>query len=361
MIATLRLPSAILLLMLTATAGAVDQEFVIIRDSKVIPMTQTKVQPGDTLVVPDAVPPSAVPLPTPKPKPTPKPPRPPKVPKAPKPLPTPKVVATPVTLPSAPVTVKKGSVAPMTTASAASATGTLSTASAPAGAKVKGPNSVADEVDEYATVTKIPDPIEPVNRGTFWFNHQLYHYVFSPLNKAYKFILPQPVRTGLGNVINNTEYPVRMVNDLLQGRPKEAGLETEKFLYNTTVGVAGVMKPSDKVPSLANLPKTDTSATFAKWGIPSGCYIVWPIIGPKSARDTVGFVGDVALNPVTWLTFGAVGGLAGASATAVSAPPAVVNSSDKVDTYETMTKTSIDRYNAVKSAYVQNRQKVNAR
>jgi phospholipid-binding lipoprotein MlaA len=218
-----------------------------------------------------------------------------------------------------------------------------------------------DPGDDYAvTVRKasIPDPAEPVNRGTFWFNHQLYHYVFHPLNEGYKFLLPRPVRTGLANAIDNTEHPVRFVNDLLQWKPPRAGLETEKFLYNSTVGVGGILKPSDKVSWLAEIPRTDTSATFAKWGIPHGCYLVWPVLGPKSIRDTVGFAGDVALNPLSWLTYGIIGGATGVVTTAASATETVSDTSDKVDAYETVTKTSVDRYLAVKSAYLQNRNKV---
>jgi phospholipid-binding lipoprotein MlaA len=211
---------------------------------------------------------------------------------------------------------------------------------------------------EYKSATHIADPIQPVNRGFFWFNHQLYHYVFTPLNKTYKFVFPTPVRTGISNLINNIEYPVRFVNDLLQWKPEKAGLETEKFLLNTTAGVGGIFKVSNKFPKLAEVKPTDTSATFAKWGIPSGCYIVWPVIGPKSVRDTFGFAGDVALNPASWFTYGIVGGLTGTATLAVSAPQTVGNTSDKLDTYETVTKQAVDPYISVRSAYVQNRKKV---
>jgi phospholipid-binding lipoprotein MlaA len=215
-----------------------------------------------------------------------------------------------------------------------------------------------DPGDDYGTVKTISDPIQPLNRGTFWVNHQIYHYVFHPLNKVYKTVLPTPVRTGVSNVFDNVNYPVRFVNDLLQWQPQRAGLETEKFLVNTTAGVGGIFKVSKKIPSLANIPKTDTTATLAKWRIPEGPYIVWPILGPKSARDTVGFVGDVALNPVTWLTFGAGAGLSGGAAVAVQAPSTTSSTSDKLDNYETVTDHAVDRYEAVRSAYGQNRQKV---
>jgi phospholipid-binding lipoprotein MlaA len=221
-------------------------------------------------------------------------------------------------------------------------------------------NSDEDPGDDYGKAIMTPDPLEPMNRGTFWVNHQLYHYVFIPLNKAYKFIFPQLVRTGISNVFVNAGYPIRFVNELLQGKPERAGIETEKFLYNSTVGVAGIMKPSFKVPWMADLPSTDTSATFTKWGIPPGCYIVWPVLGPKSLRDTVGFAGDIALDPVTWLTFGIGGGAIAASTLAVSAPETTTKASDQLDAYYTVTHESSDRYSAVRNAYDQNRKKVSS-
>ncbi|MFZ0615979.1 MAG: VacJ family lipoprotein [Chthoniobacterales bacterium] len=224
-------------------------------------------------------------------------------------------------------------------------------------AKNKGKSTAHanDDLDEYSNAALIADPIEPVNRGIFWVNHQLYHYAFHPLSRAYKTVFPSPVRTGIYNVFDNLEYPVRFVNDLLQWQPKRAGLETEKFVVNSTVGVGGLFKVSDKIPWLADVPKTDTGVTFAKWGVPPGCYIVWPVLGPKTLRDSAGFAGDLAMYPVTWVTYGAVGGFTGASTLAVSGPDAARTTSDKIDNYNTLTRSSVDRYLAVRSAYVQSR------
>ena len=270
---------------------------------------------------------------TPTPKPT----------STPKPSPTPKATPTPKPLPTAPVKAAGPAPAAITISKASGNANKVSTQD--------------DDLDDYKNASSIADPIQPVNRGFFWFNHQLYHYAFHPLVKAYKAVLPSPVRTGVYNVFDNLEYPVRVVNDLLQWQPKRAGLETEKFLLNSTAGVAGIFRPSDKFASLRDVPKTDTGVTFAKWGIPEGCYIVWPILGPKSARDSLGFVGDLALYPVTWLTFGAGGVVTGTTTLAVSGPDAARTTSDKLDTYETVTHNSIDRYIAVRSAYEQNRKK----
>jgi phospholipid-binding lipoprotein MlaA len=213
-------------------------------------------------------------------------------------------------------------------------------------------NSQEDMEDDYANIKHIPDPIEPVNRGTFWFNHQLYHYAFKPLTKVYKIAFPQKVRTGVSNVVYNAQYPCRVINDMLQWKPKTAGLETEKFLVNTTAGVGGIFRVSDKIPALSNIPSTDTSITFAKWGIPNGCYVVWPILGPYSVRDTVGFAGDIAMDPITWPTLGA--GSFGTLSIATTTPRVTSKGTDQMDNYDTLTHGAVDRYSAVRSAYEQN-------
>ena len=221
------------------------------------------------------------------------------------------------------------------------------------GKEIVSPSSSQDDPgDDYANIKHIPDPIEPVNRGTFWFNHQIYRYAFKPLTKVYKFAFPQPVRTGISNVVYNAQYPCRFINDMLQWKTKTAGLETEKFLVNTTAGVGGIFRVSDKIPALSNIPSTDTSITFAKWGIPNGCYVVWPILGPYSVRDTVGFAGDIAMDPITWLTLGA--GSFGTLSIATTTPRVTSKGTDQMDNYDTLTHGAVDRYSAVRSAYEQN-------
>lgn len=208
-----------------------------------------------------------------------------------------------------------------------------------------------DDLDEYATV-EISDPLEPVNRGTFWFNHQLYRFVLRPLSKTYETIVPKPARTGIYNVFDNVEYPVRAVNYTLQGDLKRAVQETGKFAVNSTAGIGGIMRPSEKIPALADVPDTDTGLTFAKWGIGHGPYLVVPLIGPRSSRDTVGLAGDYAMNPITWIGF-----FYGSWAWTipVSAGDTIAVMPDKLGQYDTASKNAVDPYLAVRSAYVQYR------
>ena len=210
-----------------------------------------------------------------------------------------------------------------------------------------------DDLDEYSTVATIADPAEPVNRGTFWLNHQLYTYILRPVSKAYEFVLPSPARKAIHNVFDNVEYPVRVVNHALQFEFKRADLETRKFVVNSVAGVGGILRVSDRIPDLANIPPADTGQTLAKWGIGHGAYVVLPVLGPRSVRDTVGMAGDYALNPVSWLAYG---GVAGVTTLAVSGPSAARNMNERINLYDAATQNAIDPYIAVRSGYIQYRE-----
>lgn len=209
----------------------------------------------------------------------------------------------------------------------------------------------ADDLDEYAVV-EISDPLEGLNRGTFWVNDKLYLVLFRPISKGYEKVMPRPVRKGIDNAFENVKFPVRFVNSALQGKFKRAGLETEKFLVNTIAGIGGLFRVSDKIDSLANLPEEDTGKTFAKWGMGHGPYIVIPFLGPSSLRDGVGLVGDYALNPVNWGVFWKGKHdwtMIPPSANTLRALPT------QLGVYDNAKKDTVDPYIAVRSAYVQYR------
>jgi phospholipid-binding lipoprotein MlaA len=217
----------------------------------------------------------------------------------------------------------------------------------------KAPAPADDDIDEYASTVSVADPIQPVNRRVFWFNHQLYRYILKPVSRAYDTVLPQHVRTGIYNVFDNLEYPDRLVNNLLQARFDRAGQETGKFVVNTVAGVGGIFKVSDRIPALSGVPRTDTGLTFAQWGIDPGIYIVWPVIGPKSLRDTVGLAGDYALSPLSWSFYVFPGA---AWTVAVTAPDSTRTLNGRMSAYDAATEHSLDPYLALRSSYIQNRQ-----
>ncbi len=211
--------------------------------------------------------------------------------------------------------------------------------------------SEEDDLDEYSVV-EVFDPIERLNRVTFTVNHALYKGLLRPIAKGYQFVVPQPIRRGIGNAYDNVRFPVRFVNHALQGKIPRAGQEAGKFLVNSTLGLGGLLRMSDKFPALASVPSADTGQTFAKWGIDHGFYVVLPVLGPSSARDTVGLAGDTALNPISWVSFvfgGAFWTLA------VTSPDTVRSLPDRMDQYDAVTKEAVDRYLAARSSYIQYR------
>lgn len=215
---------------------------------------------------------------------------------------------------------------------------------------------IEDDLDEYDTAL-VSDPLEKLNRGVFWCNDQLYTFLFRPISKGYELVLPKPLRKGIDNAFENVKYPVRVVNCTLQGKFKRAGQETGKFFVNTIGGIGGIFAPAEKIPALANVPAEDTAQTFATWGIGHGPYLVLPLLGPSSVRDTVGLAGDYALNPVNWGVLYWHGGhdyehdwtTIPPSANTLRSLPA------QFETYDNATKDAVDPYLSVRSTYVQNR------
>lgn len=213
-----------------------------------------------------------------------------------------------------------------------------------------------NDLDEYEVI-EIPDPLEPVNRVIFVFNDGVYTYVLRPVARGYKTVVPKAVRHSLKNVFENARFPVRFVNNLLQAEFHRAGMETGKFLMNSTVGLGGILKPSEQYPEYVDIPPADTGQTLAKWGIPHGCYLVLPILGPSSPREAVGLAGNTALNPVSWVGFWYGGGFfVGPDWTiAIGSAHAMHNLPDHIDTYDAATEDALEKYLAVRSAWLQYR------
>ena len=144
------------------------------------------------------------------------------------------------------------------------------------------------------------DPLEPMNRAIYHFNDGLDHLLLKPAAELYTGrVVPQFVRTGVRNFFSNLNDVIVAVNDLLQGKFSEAGDDLGRIVINTTAGILGFVD----VATDAGLPKRneDFGQTLGVWGFGDGPYIVLPILGPSSARDTVGWVGDIYTWPVTYI------------------------------------------------------------
>lgn len=212
----------------------------------------------------------------------------------------------------------------------------------------------ADEPDEFA-VKPVSDPLEPLNRAVFKFNDGLYSLVLRPVAHGYQRATPPPVQRGLTNFFDNLRFPIRLVGDVLAGRPKRAVQETGKFLVNTTAGFAGLVRVSDSVPALKDVPPAGLGTAFAAWGIGPGPYLVLPVIGPNDARDTVAYVGDVALIPTNWTAFERLDGYHWWWRTSIQGLDVVQSSPDFLKTYDDFLKSAVDPYLAVRNGYLQYR------
>lgn len=204
----------------------------------------------------------------------------------------------------------------------------------------------ASESEHTNAPTKIKDPLQPINRAFFHFNDKLYFWVLKPAGKGYGKVVPQPARTCVRRLFANVKYPIYLVNNLLQGKIKAAGLETTRFLVNSTVGIGGLFDPANRW-KLESHP-ADFDQTLGFYGLKSGIYFDWPILGPSSARGTAGLAGDSALTP--WTYFGGVGVSLG-----VPASREVNGASLRLGEYESFKKATLDPYTAMRSAYYESR------
>jgi len=143
------------------------------------------------------------------------------------------------------------------------------------------------------------DPFEPFNRAMFTFNEKFDQWLLKPLAKGYDWVMPDVAQQGVGNFFSNLTQPRIAVNDLLQGKFARSGSDIGRFLVNSTVGILGFVDVAKSVG--LELNEEDWGQTFAAWGMRDGPYFVWPIIGPRYARDTLGFGFDFLSNPITYV------------------------------------------------------------
>ncbi len=202
----------------------------------------------------------------------------------------------------------------------------------------------------------VSDPLSGFNLVMFNFNDAMFHGVLKPLAEGYAWAVPARPRQWIRNFFTNLLFPVRFINNILQGKFDAAYMETSKFIANTCFGLLGFadVTASRKRNWEPKLPTADGfDQTLGKAGIGHGVYIVWPFFGPCSVRGTVGRVADNFLHPMTYanLTFVEL---------------AAINSFNNVNNlslqltgneYEALTEGAIDKYAAVRDAYIRFRAK----
>jgi len=142
----------------------------------------------------------------------------------------------------------------------------------------------------------INDPSEEQNRAVFDFNVAVDRTVIRPVSVGAGTVLPEPVRRGISNFASNLDQPRYVLNNLLQLRLEEALQNSWRFAINSTIGLGGLLDPASGIGLYE--ADTDFGETLHVWGAPEGAYVVLPVLGPSTSRDTLGMVVDRAMNPV---------------------------------------------------------------
>ncbi len=213
-----------------------------------------------------------------------------------------------------------------------------------------------DSVKSSDEKIEVSDPIEPVNRGIFWFNDRLDVHVLEPVARGYDKVLPDRVQDSIGNFFNNLRFPSVFVSNLFQGEVSDAFKQSGRFLINSTVGIAGLFD----VATDMGLPidEQDFGLMLQRNGVPAGAYIVIPFLGPSNVRDAVGRVADAALSPIYYV--GSIFDLTDNQAWGVSigakALDLVDQRADMLDTVKAAKESAVDYYLFTQGAYTQYRE-----
>ena len=193
----------------------------------------------------------------------------------------------------------------------------------------------------------VSDPIEGLNRVVFTFNDYLYLYGLKPFSKVYVKVVPTIARRSVKNFFTNLAFPIRFVNDLLQGKGEDAAMEFASFFINSTLGFGGLNDFAQKYVGI-RLQDEDFGQTLGAYGIGNGFYLVLPVLGPSSLRDTVGRAGDWFINPINYIEPWEL-------SWAVSGYEKVNWTSFHMEDYKAFKKMSLDPYTAMRNFYIQNR------
>ena len=222
-------------------------------------------------------------------------------------------------------------------------------------------STVIAGTDGENNLSKNPKPVkdcfENLNRGSFALNQGLDKVIFKPVAKAYRS-LPSPVRNGTSNALINLSSLITIPNNILQGELKTAGVNTGRFVINTTVGILGIFDVAEKM-GFSEYEKEDYGQTLGVWGVGAGCYIVLPVLGPSTVRDTAGsFVNILGGDP--WYNVSTHGNneyLSKSDYLGVKILTGVDFRAKNLETIDNLEKNSLDFYASVKSLYLQDRQR----
>jgi len=193
------------------------------------------------------------------------------------------------------------------------------------------------------------DPWEGLNRGVFSLNRSIDRFVLNPVTDVYQLLVPEPGRRAIHRAIQNLDSPVVFANHLLQLRFDAAAVTLGRFVVNTTAGVGGLFDAAYRGAAIERV-EGDFGQTLAVYGVPSGPYVMLPLFGPSTLRDTAGGAVDAMGDPLTyvigpfrWWTLG------------IGAGEGLVVREANVGDLRELEEGSLDFYSALRSAYLQSR------
>jgi len=208
-----------------------------------------------------------------------------------------------------------------------------------------------------AEIKAAEECFEGPSRAVFKFNMAFDKAILEPIAKGYNK-LPEPIKNGTSNFTSNIATLLSIPNHLAQGNIKQAGDATASFLINSTVGIVGLANPAEKLG--LNAQKEDVGQTLGSYGVGAGCYFVLPILGPTTARDSIGMIADSFIDPFAHITWreNELFGVSGQKLDylAVKGTTAVDFRADNETNFDSLEKNSIDLYASFKSLYLQNRE-----
>ena len=202
---------------------------------------------------------------------------------------------------------------------------------------------------------EVKDCFEKVNRGIFAFNQALDKVIFKPLAKGYR-MFPQPIRSGTSNALSNLGNVVTIPNNVLQGQFKDAGLNSARFVINSTLGIAGIFDVASYY-GIKKSDKEDYGQTLGVWGAKPGCYFVLPVLGPTTVRDSVGSIVNI-IGGDAWYNVTVVNDtkyFSEADYYASRLLSGVDFRAKNLESFDSLETSSVDLYASVRSLYLQDR------
>ncbi len=198
------------------------------------------------------------------------------------------------------------------------------------------------------------DPLEGLNRGVYKFNDVTDKVILKPIATGYKAITPSPIRKGVNNFFNNLGSVTTVINDLLQFKFAHAFTDAGRFVINSTFGIAGLIDVAsmDKIQQ----HKEDFGQTLGYWGAGDGAYLVLPILGPSSLRDTTGLVFDTLVtDPITYVRNNDNNGSRIATSNWLRAAQVLDKRTELLEGKDLVDEASLDSYAFTRDAYLQRR------